>query len=43
MAMFTGWQKLLQGGAKEIEGAEVEMRRVPETLSTEILVKMGDS
>jgi NAD(P)H dehydrogenase (quinone) len=28
-------------GAKEIEGAEVEMRRVPETLSTEILVKMG--
>jgi NAD(P)H dehydrogenase (quinone) len=30
-------------GAKEIEGAEVEMRRVPETLSTEILVKMGAS
>jgi NAD(P)H dehydrogenase (quinone) len=28
-------------GAKEIEGAEVQMRRVPETLSTEILVKMG--
>jgi len=28
-------------GAKEIENAEVEMRRVPETLSTEILVKMG--
>ena len=28
-------------GAKEIEGAGVEMRRVPETLSTEILVKMG--
>lgn len=28
-------------GAKEIEGAEVEMRRVPETLSTEVLVKMG--
>jgi NAD(P)H dehydrogenase (quinone) len=28
-------------GAKEIEGVEVEMRRVPETLSTEILVKMG--
>jgi NAD(P)H dehydrogenase (quinone) len=28
-------------GAKEIEGAEVEMRRVPETLSTEILAKMG--
>jgi NAD(P)H dehydrogenase (quinone) len=27
-------------GAKEIEGAEVEMRRVPETLSTEIFVKM---
>jgi NAD(P)H dehydrogenase (quinone) len=43
MAMFTSWQKLLQGGAKEIEGAEVEMRRVPETLSTEILVKMGAS
>jgi NAD(P)H dehydrogenase (quinone) len=28
-------------GAKKIEGAEVQMRRVPETLSTEILVKMG--
>jgi NAD(P)H dehydrogenase (quinone) len=28
-------------GAKEIEGVEVEMRRVPETLSAEILVKMG--
>lgn len=28
-------------GAKEIEGGTVEMRRVPETLSTEILVKMG--
>jgi NAD(P)H dehydrogenase (quinone) len=28
-------------GVKEIEGAEVEMRRVPETLPTEVLVKMG--
>jgi NAD(P)H dehydrogenase (quinone) len=28
-------------GAKEVKGAEVEMRRVPETLSEEILGKMG--
>jgi NAD(P)H dehydrogenase (quinone) len=28
-------------GAKEVKGAEVEMRRVPETLSEEILRKMG--
>ena len=28
-------------GAKEVKGAVVEMRRVPETLSTEILKKMG--
>ena len=28
-------------GAKEIEGVEVEMRRVPETLSEEVLKKMG--
>lgn len=28
-------------GAKEIKGAVVEMRRVPETLSVEILKKMG--
>jgi NAD(P)H dehydrogenase (quinone) len=28
-------------GAKEVEGAEVEMCRVPETLSEEILGKMG--
>ena len=28
-------------GAKEVPGTEVEMRRVPETLSTEVLAKMG--
>ena len=28
-------------GAREVEGAEVALRRVPETLSTEILAKMG--
>lgn len=28
-------------GAKEVEGAEVEMRRVPETLSEEVLGMMG--
>ena len=28
-------------GAKEISGTEVEMRRVPETLPPEVLVKMG--
>jgi len=28
-------------GAKEVKGAEVDMRRVPETLSEEILGKMG--
>jgi NAD(P)H dehydrogenase (quinone) len=28
-------------GAREVKGAEVEMRRVPETLSEEILWKMG--
>lgn len=28
-------------GAKEIDGAEVEMRRVPETLSEKVLGKMG--
>jgi NAD(P)H dehydrogenase (quinone) len=28
-------------GAREVEGAEVELRRVPETLSQEALVKMG--
>jgi NAD(P)H dehydrogenase (quinone) len=28
-------------GAKTIKGAEVELRRVPETLSQEVLVKMG--
>ena len=28
-------------GAKEVEGAEVEMRRTPETLSEEVLKKMG--
>ncbi|MFC1534028.1 NAD(P)H:quinone oxidoreductase [Thermodesulfobacteriota bacterium] len=28
-------------GAKEIEGTEVEMRRVPETLTDDILTKMG--
>ena len=28
-------------GAKEVEGAEVELRRVPETLSPEVLEKMG--
>lgn len=28
-------------GAREVEGAEVEMKRVPETLSQEILEKMG--
>jgi NAD(P)H dehydrogenase (quinone) len=28
-------------GAREIQGAEVEMRRVPETLSEEVLKKMG--
>ena len=28
-------------GAREVKGAEVEMRRVPETLSEEILRKMG--
>ena len=28
-------------GAREVKGAEVEMRRVPETLSDEILGKMG--
>ncbi len=28
-------------GAREVRGAEVELRRVPETLSQEILVKMG--
>lgn len=28
-------------GAREVEGAEVEMRRVPETLPDEVLQKMG--
>src|SRR4030043_1050096 len=28
-------------GAKEVEGAEVEMRRVPETLSEDVLMKMN--
>ncbi|NJD55850.1 MAG: NAD(P)H:quinone oxidoreductase [Nitrospirae bacterium] len=28
-------------GAREVQGAEVILRRVPETLSTEILTKMG--
>ncbi len=28
-------------GAREVEGAEVEMRRVPETLPEEVLQKMG--
>jgi len=28
-------------GAKEVKGAQVEMRRVPETLSEEVLKKMG--
>lgn len=28
-------------GAREVKGAEVEMRRIPETLSEEILGKMG--
>ncbi len=28
-------------GAKEVKGAEVEMRRVPETLPEEVLAKMG--
>lgn len=28
-------------GIKEVKGAEVEMRRVPETLSEEVLTKMG--
>ncbi len=28
-------------GAREVKGAEVEMRRVPETLSKEVLGKMG--
>jgi len=28
-------------GAKEVKGAEVEMRRVPETLPAEVLAKMG--
>jgi len=28
-------------GAKEVAGAEVVLRRVPETLSEEILAKMG--
>ena len=28
-------------GAKEIKGAEVEMRRVPETLSQDVLAQMG--
>ena len=28
-------------GAKEVKGAEVEMRRVPETLPAEVLEKMG--
>jgi NAD(P)H dehydrogenase (quinone) len=28
-------------GAKEVEGAEVEMRRVPETLPQEVIEKMG--
>ncbi len=29
------------GGVREVEGAEVELRRAPETLSDEILGKMG--
>lgn len=28
-------------GAKEVQGAEVEMRRIPETLPAEVLAKMG--
>jgi len=28
-------------GAKEVSGAEVEMRRVPETLPEDVLTKMG--
>jgi len=28
-------------GAREVEGAEVEMRRVPETLSQEVLAKVA--
>ena len=31
----------LAEGAKEVEGAEVEMRRAPETLPDEVLKKMG--
>lgn len=31
----------IAAGAKEVKGAEVELRRVPETLSEEVLQKMG--
>ncbi len=41
MVMFIRWRKLLQEGGKEIEGADVELRRIPETLPGEVLEKMG--
>lgn len=43
-SMYGHIYKLAQAvaeGAREIEGAEVEIKRVPETLSDEILEKMG--
>jgi NAD(P)H dehydrogenase (quinone) len=43
-SMYGHVHRLAEGmaeGAREVTGAEVEMRRVPETLSEEVLKKMG--
>lgn len=43
-SMYGHVQKLVKAaaeGASSVEGAEVSIRRVPETLSTEVLEKMG--
>ena len=43
-SMYGHIYRLAEGiaeGAREVKGAEVDMRRVPETLSEEILRKMG--
>ena len=38
--IFSLAQAIVEG-ARQVEGAEVELRRVPETLSDEILGRMG--
>src|SRR4030042_4730934 len=43
-SMYGHVQRLAEAiaeGAREVTGAEVEMRRVPETLPEEVLKKMG--